>query len=91
LTTDKVKPGRWQSRRHFEPEAFAELADSIDQHGVIQPIVVSFDVTDGLYEIIAGERRWWAAMQAGLYQVPVVIYNDIPIKECYAINLIENT
>lgn len=83
----KVEPNRKQPRKNFDEDALQELADSIKQFGVIQPIVVQ-DRKD-YYEIIAGERRWRAAKLAGLKEIPVIIkeYSDIEIAE---IALIEN-
>ena len=69
----KVEPNREQPRKNFDEDALLELADSIKQFGVIQPIVVQ-DRKD-YYEIIAGERRWRAAKLAGLKEVPVIIKN----------------
>lgn len=83
----KIEPNREQPRKNFEEDALLELADSIKQFGIIQPIVVQ--ERDGFYEIIAGERRWRAAKLAGLKEVPVIIkkYTEQEIVE---ISLIEN-
>ncbi|MBQ0000714.1 MAG: ParB/RepB/Spo0J family partition protein [Clostridiales bacterium] len=83
----KVEPNREQPRKQFNEEALQELASSIRQYGIIQPLLVS-DKKD-YYEIIAGERRWRAAKIAGLKEVPVLIkeYTDQEIVE---ISLIEN-
>ncbi len=83
----KVEPNREQPRRNFDEDAIAELADSIKQYGVIQPLIVQ--EKDGYYEIVAGERRWRAAKQAGLREVPVII-RDLPEQERMEITLIEN-
>ncbi len=83
----KVEPNREQPRKNFEEDALLELADSIKQFGVIQPIVVQ-DRKDH-YEIIAGERRWRAAKLAGLKEVPVIIKNYTE-QEIVEISLIEN-
>jgi ParB family chromosome partitioning protein len=87
IKLSKIEPNREQPRKNFEEDALLELADSIKQFGVIQPIVVQ--ERDGFYEIIAGERRWRAAKLAGLKEVPVVIkkYTEQEIVE---ISLIEN-
>jgi ParB family chromosome partitioning protein len=90
LPIEKIKRGRWQPRRHFDPEALTELAESIEQQGVIQPLVVRFDKADGMYELIAGERRWRASMQAGLYEVPVIARNNLTLEQACAASLIEN-
>lgn len=83
----KVEPNREQPRKNFDEDALLELADSIKQFGVIQPIVVQ-DRKD-YYEIIAGERRWRAAKLAGLKEVPVIIKNYTE-QEIVEISLIEN-
>ena len=69
----KVEPNRDQPRKNFDEDALQELADSIKQFGLLQPILVQ-DRKD-YYEIIAGERRWRAAKIAGLKEVPVIIRN----------------
>lgn len=83
----KIEPNREQPRKNFDEDALQELADSIKQFGLLQPILVQ-DRKD-YYEIIAGERRWRAAKIAGLKEVPVIIrnYSDQEIVE---ISLIEN-
>lgn len=83
----KVEPNREQPRKVFDEDALQELADSIKQFGVIQPILVQ-DRNDH-YEIIAGERRWRAAKLAGLKEVPVIIKNYTE-REIVEISLIEN-
>lgn len=83
----KVEPNREQPRKNFDEDALVELADSIKQFGVIQPIVVQ-DRKD-YYEIIAGERRWRAAKMAGLKEIPVIIKNYTE-QEIVEISLIEN-
>lgn len=82
-----VEPNRKQPRKNFDEDALQELADSIKQFGLIQPILVQ-DRKDH-YEIIAGERRWRAAKIAGLKEVPVIIRNYSE-KEIMEISLIEN-
>lgn len=66
-----VEPNRDQPRKNFDEDALLELAESIKQFGLLQPILVQ--ERDGYYEIIAGERRWRAAKIAGLKEVPVII------------------
>jgi ParB family transcriptional regulator, chromosome partitioning protein len=80
-------PSRLQPRKDFAPEALQELVDSIRQHGIIQPLIVR--QTGGRYELIAGERRWRAAQELGLTEVPVIIRsaNDLEVLE---LSLIEN-
>ena len=87
ININKIEPNKNQPRKHFDEDALAELADSIKQYGVIEPLVVV--KRNKFYEIIAGERRWRAARLAGLKEVPVVIkdYDDQQIVE---IALIEN-
>ena len=82
-----VEPNREQPRKNFDEDALQELADSIKQFGILQPIVVQD--RKGYYEIIAGERRWRAAKIAGLKEVPVIIKN-LSEKEIVEISLIEN-
>ena len=87
MKINDVEPNRDQPRKHFEEDALLELADSIKQFGVIQPLIVQ--KRKDYYEIIAGERRWRAAKLAGVKEVPVIIkeYTDQEILE---ISLIEN-
>lgn len=82
-----VEPNREQPRKNFDEDALMELAESIKQHGLLQPILVQ-DRKDH-YEIIAGERRWRAAKLAGLKEVPVIIKN-LSEQEIVEISLIEN-
>jgi len=84
---NKVEPNRSQPRKVFDEAALNELADSIKNYGIIQPIVVQ--KKDDYYEIIAGERRWRAAKLAKLKEVPVVI-KDFSEQEIVEIALIEN-
>ena len=83
----KVGPNKDQPRKQFDEDALVELADSIKQFGIIQPLIVQ--EKNGFYEIIAGERRWRAAKLAGLKEVPVIVkdYSDLEVVE---IPLIEN-
>ena len=83
----KVEPNREQPRKNFDEDALEELADSIKQFGLLQPILVQDRKT--YYEIIAGERRWRAAKKAGLKEVPVIIKN-LTEQEIVEIALIEN-
>lgn len=88
LPLERIQRGRYQPRRDFDPEALRELADSIAVQGVIQPIVVR-PLGDERYEIVAGERRWRAAQQAGLAEIPVVV-REVDEPSAVAIGLIEN-
>lgn len=87
INITKIEPNREQPRRNFDEDALLELADSIKQFGVIQPLIVQ--VKDEHYEIIAGERRWRAAKLAGLKEVPVIV-KKYTHQEVVEISLIEN-
>ncbi|MEY2548122.1 MAG: ParB family transcriptional regulator, chromosome partitioning protein [Verrucomicrobiota bacterium] len=82
-----IVPSPLQPRKNFAPEALAELVESIRQHGIIQPLVVRN--VGGKHELIAGERRWRAAQEAGLAQVPIItrVATDLEVLE---LSLIEN-
>jgi ParB family transcriptional regulator, chromosome partitioning protein len=82
-----ITPSPLQPRKAFAPDALRELVDSIRQHGIIQPLIVR--QVDGRYELIAGERRWRAAQEAGLIEVPVIVRvaTDLEVLE---LSLIEN-
>lgn len=84
---EQIRPNRNQPRKHFAADRLEELAASIREQGIIQPLVVT--EKDGGYEIIAGERRWRAAQKAGLHELPVVIReaSDATVME---LALIEN-
>ena len=88
LPLQKVEPNPDQPRRRFDEEALQELADSIRQHGIIQPLTVR-KLPTGFYQIIAGERRWRAARMAGLREVPVTVI-EADDKTAMELALIEN-
>jgi ParB family chromosome partitioning protein len=88
LPLDKISPNPDQPREHFDPDALAELAESIRQQGVIQPILVE-SRSDGSYMIVAGERRWRASKIAELNEVPVIIRDFTP-EQKLEIALVEN-
>ncbi|MCI8829216.1 MAG: ParB/RepB/Spo0J family partition protein [Ruminiclostridium sp.] len=88
LPISQVEPGLNQPRKHFDEEALAELAASIEQHGVLQPLTVR-RLSSGYYQIIAGERRWRAARMAGLHEVPALII-EADDRKVMEIGLIEN-
>ena len=90
VPVEKIRPNHLQPRRHFEPEALTELATSIKQHGLAQPIVVSYDLATRSYELIAGERRWRATQLAGLSEIDVVVREPRDEKHRMALTLIEN-
>lgn len=87
---ERLRPGRFQPRRHLRQDDLGELAQSIVEKGVLQPILVRRRPDDaGEFEIIAGERRWRAAQLAQLHEVPVVV-KDLTDREALEIALIEN-
>lgn len=88
LPVEWLQRGRFQPRREMEPEALEELAASIRQHGIIQPVVVR-PIGDNRYEIIAGERRWRAAQIAEIDKVPALV-QDVDDETTIAMALIEN-
>lgn len=88
VNLNDIEPNREQPRKDFDEDALSELAESIAEHGLIQPIVVKPE-TNGRYSIIAGERRWRACRIAGLYEVPVIIKDAEP-QELMELALIEN-
>jgi ParB family chromosome partitioning protein len=85
---DLIQRGRYQPRRDMDPAALQELADSIRQQGVMQPVVVR-PIAEGRYELIAGERRWRATQMAELDSIPAII-RDVPDEAAIAMALIEN-
>ncbi len=87
IKVSQIEPNREQPRKQFDEESLAELADSMKQYGVLQPLLVR--KKDDYYEIIAGERRWRAAKMAKLKEVPVIIKEYTP-REIMEISLIEN-
>lgn len=87
LRIGEVEPNRDQPRKVFNEDKLHELADSITQHGIIEPLIVV--KRDDYYEIVAGERRWRASMMAGLTEVPVVI-KDYTKQQVVEVALIEN-
>ena len=82
-----VEPNRNQPRKEFDKESLSELANSIKQYGILQPIIVQKN--GDMYEIIAGERRWRAAKEAGLTEVPVIV-RDYDKQKVMEISIIEN-
>ena len=88
LPLQRIEPNRLQPRKSFDEEELSALADSIRQHGVIQPLTVRL-LDTGYYQIIAGERRWRAARLAGLREVPVVVV-EADDKKAMELALIEN-
>jgi ParB family chromosome partitioning protein len=88
LSLDSLSPGRFQPRRHFEPEALATLAESIKAQGVVQPIVAR-ELDGDRFEIVAGERRWRAARLAGLTTIPAIV-RVMHDQAAMAVALVEN-
>ena len=88
LSIDRVRPGKYQPRTKMDAESLAELALSVKEQGVMQPILVR-PVDGGAFEIVAGERRWRAAQQAGLREIPALVKN-VPDQAALAVALIEN-
>ena len=88
LSINEIEPNTSQPRKSFDEKALSELADSIAEHGIIQPLLVR-PMAEGGYQIVAGERRWRASRLAGLTEVPVVI-KDLTDRETMEIALIEN-
>ena len=88
LTLNKLKPNPYQPRRHFDDKALQELAASIKRYGVVQPVVV-MPAEDGLFALIAGERRWRAAEIAGLKEVPAIVRSSKKLEQL-ELALIEN-
>jgi ParB family chromosome partitioning protein len=90
LPVEALRPGRFQPRRHFDAEAIEQLAQSIREKGIIEPLIVRRMPDDAnAYEIVAGERRWRAAQRAQLHQVPAVV-KDLTDAAALEIALIEN-
>lgn len=88
LPIDLIRPDRHQARKHFDAASLEELAISIREAGIIQPIVVRPHGSG--YELIAGERRWRAAQIAGLHQIPAIVRTDLTEDECVVFGLVEN-
>lgn len=88
LNLMEIEPNKDQARKHFDDEALSELADSIAQHGVLQPLLVR-PIIGGGYQLVAGERRWRASRIAGLTQVPAII-KELSDTDAAVISLIEN-
>ena len=84
----EIEPNKDQARKHFDDEALSELANSIAQHGVLQPLLVR-PIIGGGYQLVAGERRWRASRIAGLTQVPAII-KELSDTDAAVISLIEN-
>ena len=88
IDVSAIKPNPQQPRRHFAEEAIAELSESIAKRGVLQPILVR-DLSNGSYELVAGERRWRAAQRARLHKIPAII-REFDAATTAEVALIEN-
>ena len=90
LSLSEIMPNRYQPRKNFDQDNLNDLANSIRERGVIQPIIVRKSETDNSkYEIIAGERRWLAAQKAGLHDIPVVV-TDVDDLKSLEFAIVEN-
>ncbi|RMH49524.1 MAG: ParB/RepB/Spo0J family partition protein [Alphaproteobacteria bacterium] len=90
LPIERIRPNPDQPRRHFDAEELAELAESIRQKGILQPIIVRPDPRHpGDYQIVAGERRWRAAQEARLHEIPALV-RDLSDSEVLEFGIIEN-
>lgn len=87
VPVDQIDPNPYQPRREMDPKALAELAESIRTHGVLEPIIVR--PVDSRYELVVGERRWRAAQQAGLTEIPSVV-RTMTDQEAAVVALVEN-
>jgi ParB family chromosome partitioning protein len=88
ISIERLKPGKFQPRHHFDEAAIESLAESIAVHGVLQPLLVR-SIPGGMFEIIAGERRWRAAQKAQVHEVPVIV-EELSDNDALEIALIEN-
>ena len=89
LRLSEIEPNKNQPRKNFDGDALKQLADSISEHGVLQPLIVR-SLPNGNYQIVAGERRWRAAKMAGLSEIPVLIRDDLTEEQTMQIAMIEN-
>lgn len=90
IAVENIVPNRFQPRRTFNEESLAELAQSIKQHGLTQPVVVVYDAGLAKYELVVGERRYRASQIAGLKEVDAIVHNSMSDKEMATLALIEN-
>lgn len=89
IDVNKLVPGKFQPRGYFDEDKLNELVQSVKENGVIQPILVRTQDTEGRYQIIAGERRWRACKQAGIDKIPAVI-RELSDREALEVALVEN-
>lgn len=90
IPIEKIRPNRLQTRKYFDPEKLSELAQSIKQSGLAQPIIVTRDETTGAYELIAGERRLRACQLAEMTEIEAVVRNSQSDKDRLLVNMVEN-
>lgn len=90
IPIEKIIPNRYQPRRTFKEETLQDLAQSIKQHGLTQPIVVTYDAGLDKYEIVVGERRYRASIIAGFKEVSCIVHDKLDEKQLCALALIEN-
>lgn len=90
IAVENIVPNRFQPRRVFNEEALNELAQSIKQHGLTQPVVVVYDAGLAKYELVVGERRFRASQIAGLKEIDAIVHSSLADKEMAALALIEN-
>jgi len=88
VPVDAIKPNPWQPRTHFDEQELQELADSIREHGVLQPVLVS-EQADGTFQLITGERRWRAVQLAGMPSLPAMVKEVTP-QASLELALVEN-
>lgn len=89
IPIDLIRPGRSQARRRFDDERLAELAESIRESGILQPVVLR-NIDARHYELLVGERRWRAAQLAGLHEIPAILRNDLDEQQAQVLGLVEN-
>ena len=89
LRVSQIEPDRKQPRKYFNEQSLYDLADSILQYGVIEPIIVT-SMPNGFYKIVAGERRWRASRIAQLREIPAIVKDDISELDAFKISFSEN-
>lgn len=89
IPVDAIRPNRWQPRKVFDEDSLIELAQSIKEHGLLQPITVWQD-GNGTFELIAGERRWRASKASGMKEVDAIVRKDLTNQQKLGLSLIEN-
>jgi len=90
VSVDRIRPNRYQPRKNFNAESLDELASSIKERGLLQPITVWQDENDDSYELIAGERRWRASRRAGLTEIDAIVRKNLNDEQKLGLSLIEN-